>query len=130
MQKGQIDISKLSSPPEKAEFETALYFAELGKDIVFIPTSLIPNQLRPDILMEGIEWEIKCPVGNSNRTIENNMRKALKQSKNIIFDLRHIRMSEKHCITQLEKQFFKRSQIKKLYIIKKNGILLKYQKKN
>ena len=130
MQKGYIDISKLSSPHEKAEFETALYFAELGNNIVFIPTSLIPNQLRPDILMNGIEWEIKCPVGNSKRTIENNMRKALKQSHNVIFDLRHIRMSEKSCVRQLESQFLKRSQFKKLYIIKKDGSLLKYQKKN
>ena len=41
--------------------------AELGKDIVFIP----PH--RPDIFMDGVEWEIKCPEGNSKRTIENNM---------------------------------------------------------
>ena len=33
---GTIDISQLNSPPEKAEFETAKYFANLGKNIVFI----------------------------------------------------------------------------------------------
>jgi hypothetical protein len=125
MQKGYIDISKLSSPPEKAEFETAKYFADLGKDITFIRPSSIPKQHRPDILMDGVEWEIKCPEGNSTRTIENNIRKALKQSHNIIVDLRHIKMSEKHCLSQLFIQFQKRPQLRKLYIIKKNGELIK-----
>ena len=69
---GTIDISRLNSPPEKAEFETAKYFAELGKDIVFIDPSDIPNQHTPDIKMDGAEWEIKCPTGDSKRTIENN----------------------------------------------------------
>ena len=68
--------------------------AELGKDIVFIPPSAIPGQHRPDIFMDGVEWEIKCPEGNSKRTIENNMRKALLQPRNVIFDLRHIQLSE------------------------------------
>lgn len=128
MRKGLIDISNLNTPPEKAEFETATYFAELGKDIVFIQPSSIPNQHRPDILMDGIEWEIKCPLGNSKRNIENNMRTALKQSHNVIFDLRHTKTSERRCISQLEYQFQKRSQLKRLYIIKKNGELIKFPK--
>ena len=59
--------------------------------------------------MDGVEWEIKCPVGDSKRTIENNMRKAIKQSHNVIFDLRHIGMSDSQCVSQLEQQFNKRS---------------------
>ena len=31
MEKGHIDISNLNTPPEQAEFETAKYFAGLGK---------------------------------------------------------------------------------------------------
>ena len=56
---GTIDISQLKTPPEKSEFETAKYLAEKGKSIVFIRPSSIPNQHRPDILMDGLEWEIK-----------------------------------------------------------------------
>ena len=55
---GRIDISQLNIPPDKSEFAVAKYFAELGKDIVFIPPSAIPGQHRPDILMDGVEWEI------------------------------------------------------------------------
>ena len=125
---GKIDISELNTPPEQSEFEAAKYFAALGKDITFIRPSSIPNQHRPDILMDGVEWEIKCPVGDSKRTIENNMRKAIKQSHNIIFDLRHMRQSEKKSIAKLDKEFKINSQLRKLYVIKKDGTLLSFCK--
>lgn len=125
---GTIDISQLKTPPEKAEFETAKYLAEKGKNIVFIRPSSIPNQHRPDILMDGIEWEIKCPKGKSRRTIENNMRKAVIQSPNIIFDLRHIKLSEDKSIAKLEHEFKINTRLKKLYIIRKDLTLLIYNK--
>ena len=125
---GTIDISQLKTPPEKAEFETAKYLAEKGKNIVFIRPSSIPNQHRPDILMDGIEWEIKCPKGKSRRTIENNMRKAVIQSPNIIFDLRHIKLSEDKSIAKLEHEFEINTRLKKIYIIKKDWTLLFYKK--
>ena len=80
--RGTIDISKLNTPPEPHEFETAKHFSELGKDIVFIRPSSIPNVHRPDILMDGVEWEIKCPEGEGKRTIEKIIKKAEKQSGN------------------------------------------------
>ena len=125
---GTIDISQLKTPPEKSEFETAKYLAEKGKNIVFIRPSSIPNQHRPDILMDGLEWEIKCPKGKSRRTIENNMRKAIMQSHNIIFDLRHIKLSEDKSIAKLEHEFKINTRLKKLYIIRKDRTLLSYKK--
>ena len=128
MKCGTIDISQLKSPPEKLEFETAKYFSERGKNIIFLRPSSIPHQHRPDILMDGIEWEIKCPIGKSKRTIENNMRKAITQSSFIIFDLRFIKLSEKQCISRLEEQFYSRTKLRKLLIIKKNGELIELKK--
>lgn len=127
---GFIDISQLKTPPEKHELETANYFAALGKNVIFIRPSSIPNQHRPDIIMDGVEWEMKAPTGNGKRNIEYNFRKAISQSKNIIFDLRHAKIPEQLCISQLEKEFFKRPYLSKLYIIKKSGKLLMYPKSN
>lgn len=128
--KGRIDISQLNCPPDSSEFAVAKYFADLGKDIVFIPPSAIPGQHRPDIIMDGIEWEIKCPEGNSKRTIENNLRKALMQSRNVIFDLRHMRLSEREGLSKLEKEYGINSQLRKLYIIRKNGDLIAHLSKH
>ncbi|MBE5905020.1 MAG: hypothetical protein E7275_12165 [Pseudobutyrivibrio sp.] len=122
---GRIDISNLKNPPEKHELATAKYFASLGKDIVFIQPSNIPNVHRPDIVMDGIEWEIKSPQGKSRRTIQKNFCHAIEQSKNIIFDLRRTNLQEDYCISELERQFEIRH-AKRLLVIKKNGVLLKY----
>ena len=66
-----------TAPPEKHEFDTAKYFANLEKDIYFLKPSDIPETHTPDIIMDGQEWEIKCPQGSSKRTIEQNFRQAL-----------------------------------------------------
>lgn len=123
--RGIIDISKLKNPPEKHELETAKFFAELGYDIEFIPPSNIPEVHRPDIVMEGIEWEIKSPMGKSKNTIRRNIKQATKQSKNIIVDLRRILSSEQQCIQQIEERFVKHHSIKKIIVIKKDGGLIR-----
>lgn len=124
MKRGKTDISDLDFPPEKHEFDTAKYFADLGKDVVFIKPSTIKGQHTPDIRMDGFEWEIKSPQGNSKRTIENNFRNAVMQSKYIIFDLRRIKLHDNQCVPKLEKEFRVRRYLKKLLIIKKDGTLL------
>lgn len=123
---GIIDTSKLKVLPERHELETAKYFADLGYDIVFLPPNNSPKMSNPDILMNGVVWEMKCPKGKSKRTIENNIRKANKQSENIIFDLRRINLEESTSIRRLEKEFNIRPHLKRLLVIKKNGELLKY----
>ena len=127
---GTIDISQLNTPPEKHEFETAKYFALRGKDITFLKPSDIPNIHTPDILMDGTEWEMKCPSGNSKRTIETNVRQAVKQSHYIIIDLRRIKVPEKTCLTQLERLFYSRKDIRKMMVIRKNQELIEYPKKD
>ena len=121
---GKIEISKLNVPPEKHELETARYFATRGYDIEFIPPSNIPEVHRPDILMLGIEWEIKCPIGKGRNTISRNIKQAVKQSENIIIDLRRIALPEKQCIIQIEKQVHERRSIKRILVIKKDQELL------
>jgi len=46
----------------------------------------------PDIDVNGMKWEIKSPMGNGKKTIDNNFRMARKQSHNIVIDLRRIKM--------------------------------------
>ena len=78
--KGIIDISALSTPPEKHELYTAKFFADKGKNITFICPSSIPEVYRPDILMDGKEWEIKSPIGKGKK----NNRKKYAQSRKAI----------------------------------------------
>ena len=122
--KGIIDISALSTPPEKHELYTAKFFADKGKNITFICPSSIPEVYRPDILMDGKKMGNQITYRKRKKTIERNMHKAAKQSKYIIFDLRRIGLPEKQCLSQLKVEFEKRQYLCKLLIITKANELL------
>ena len=122
---GKIDISELSTPPEKHELTTARFFSEMGKDVTFIRPSNVPDNHRPDIKMNGIEWEIKSPSGKSRRSIEKRFSEAMEQTENIIFDLRRCGVSDEVSIKVLEKKF-RDKHIRRLLIITKAGKLLEY----
>ena len=127
IKKGTIDVSNLTTPPAKHELATAKFFSEMGKDVMFIEPSNIPEVYRPDILMDGVEWEMKSPIGSSKRTIEKNYHKAALQSKNIIFDLRRINVPEAICLKQLEREFYDKKSLR-LLVIKKDDTLVKFGK--
>jgi hypothetical protein len=128
MRRGKIDISQLKTLPERHELETADYLANLGYDIKFNAPQNSPNVHTPDIFMDGVSWEIKCPKGKSKRTIEYNFRKAKQQAENIIFDLRRINISEDKCVPELKLRFAQKRDVKRLLIIKKNGESLRFSR--
>jgi len=121
---GRIDISGLNAPPEKHEYETAMYFARRGYDIKFIKPSDIKGANTPDFEMSGKEWEMKSPIGNSKRVFETSFRKAMKQSENIIIDLRRMKKNnEDWCLNKINRQRGS-VRIKNLLVITKDGRLL------
>lgn len=127
IKKGRIDISELNTPPEKHEYDTAKYFAERGYDITFVKPSNIKGQNSPDFEMCGKIWETKSPTGSSERVFENNFRKATRQSRHIIFDLRRMKkQNELWCLKKINRQ--KSScKIKTLLVITGDGRLLIYK---
>ena len=78
--------------PKEHEMSAAFILAYHFKtDVVF----LRPQHARtPDIDVNGTRWEIKSPLGNGKRTIDNNFSEARGQSKNIVMDLRRIKMHQ------------------------------------
>ena len=121
---GKIDISELNVPPEKHEYETARYFADRGLNVEFIKPSDIKGTNSPDFRMIGRMWEVKCPLGSSERTCEDNLRKAIKQSKNVIFDLRRLKpIDESKCLKILNK-YRDLVGLRTLLAIKRDGRLL------
>lgn len=83
------------------EFNVATILSWTGEDVEFIPAGYMHT---PDIRFRGLEWEIKSPYGSSSRTIENNMRLALKQSSNIIIDLSRMDIPEDKCMREIKRQ--------------------------
>ena len=105
------------------EIETAKFLNKLGKDVEFLMPSYTKGVSSPDILMDGVIWEIKSPQGESKRTIDNNYRAAQKQAQNIIFDLRRIRIDETKAISQIKYAFeHRKRRIMRIIIITKSNI--------
>lgn len=110
------------------ENATVVFLTEQGYNVELIPASNIKGIHTPDIIMDGLKWEMKAPIGEGKQLMENTIQKALKQSENIIVDLRHTKRHQIKCLRELEKQFRKTKRLKKLKIITKAGIILDFSK--
>ena len=90
-----------------------------GHNIEFLEES---NLHTADILLDGIEYEIKSPKSSTANSLEHLIKKALRQSPNIIIDTSRMKNARddntrKFLITQAKS----RKQIKKLIMITKQG---------
>ena len=100
MKTGKVIISD-NSLVEDHELKVGHILARTGSDVIFLPVGAGKS---PDIKYNGRIWEIKSPVGSKRRTLENNMRKAMTQSENIIMDLRRIKINEDTCLREIRRQ--------------------------
>lgn len=125
---GIIDYSALNKEPYEHEKAIARFFAEKGKNVIFLKPSNIQDVYTPDICMDGVEWEMKSPNGNSRRTIRRNLHKASKQSRNIIFDLSRIGIPQEDCIRELKSAFESSKHIRNMLIITKERELITLNK--
>ena len=110
------------------ESATVVLLTEQGFDVELIPKSNIQDIHTPDIILNEVRWEMKAPVGNGNALIKNTIQRALKQSPNIIIDLRRAKRHQAKCLRELEKHFKNNKNIKKLKVITKDGRLLDFYK--
>lgn len=110
------------------EFETVKLLIKYGFNIRLIPPSQIKEFHTPDMIMNGQPWEMKSPVGNGKKTVQNIMQKAAQQSGNIIIDLRRIKMDETKAIKSFVNYFNSSKGIKKMKIITKNNEILDFNK--
>ena len=116
--------------PNKDEIMVANFLA--GQDrtirIRFLAVSKFKGVRTPDIEMDGVRWEIKCPRGKGANTIKRAFQVASNQANNIIFDLRSSKMSDRVNVPGLEKEFRDIKMVKRLLVITKSKKLLRYHK--
>ena len=105
---------------DRHEKLAADYLAVVLKlDVTFLVPSRDPHVKTPDIEMSGLKWEIKSPKGKGSRVIENTLRDALRQSPNIILDLRRLdgRVPTYKHMREIERRFNDAKSLKCLTVI-------------
>lgn len=127
--KNQIIIpSNIFPKPTVEEMWVAWILLDFFKrDIIFVERNNIKT---PDFCIDGIFWELKSPVGNGNKTIENLLRSASKQSKNIILSLKRTKIRQNRAVSDVCKFLsYDHYGINRVLIIAKNKNIIDLRKK-
>lgn len=102
----------------KHELKTAQAFARDGYTVQFLVRDQTYRMKSADVLIDNVIYEIKAPKADKLSAIERNLKRATRQSANIIIDSR--RMSKIHDLTIqnfLKQKLKQQKSIKKLLLV-------------
>ena len=97
---GRVFIPAVSvrDAPSEHEVLTALRLAEEGVDVLFRIDSREEGVKNPDVEMNQQVWEFKAPTGEGKNTVDSQMKRAGKQAKRLVLDLRRSELDDKKSI--------------------------------
>lgn len=108
--------------PWAHELRVANILASNGYNVEFLPERSIKTA---DILLDGIEFEIKSPITNKWDKLERNLKRATKQSCNVVFDATRVKgLSDVVLAKFLSERFRRQKQLRKLLFITKAGQII------
>lgn len=108
--------------PKIHEETTAEILANHFKnDAYFLETA---SRGTPDVSINGIEWEIKSPIGDSANNIRKNMREAGLQSRNIVMDLRRSKLHQTRAIGYIKQYMATSRKLDRVLVIAKTKQVL------
>lgn len=117
-----VHINTGTISPKPHEISAAWVLAQYFKtDVFFEPRSLIKTA---DLRINGARWELKSPIGNGKRTIQNNLREAAHQSKNIVIDLRRCKLNQDNAIMRIRHEISHSKSLRKVVAILKRGKII------
>ncbi len=115
-------VTPADANPWPHKQKVAKILALAGHNIEFLPESNINTA---DILLDGIEYEMKSPFTNKPDKLERNIKRGLRQSKNIIFDSSRIKnMRDDNLRRFLARKAKEQKQIGELILITKRGQII------
>lgn len=104
---------------------TAKALAQSGYNIEFRISKNKAFIKSPDILIDNTLWEMKSPVSNKLAAVERNLKKAHRQSENIVFDsLRMAKLPDISIRRELIKQFKLTRNIRRLLFVNKKRAVI------
>ena len=109
---------------QQHEMSTVVFLTQQGFDVALIPPQRRKGAHTPDIHMQGLDWEMKRPKGQSAHTIKRAFKTASRQSANTIFDLRSSKMPDEVNLPKLEIEFADLRSVRRLIIITKDGTII------
>jgi hypothetical protein len=116
-----------SIKPKPEDHELAVAWI-LAKHYICIVEFLQPvagyKTKTPDIVMNGIMWEIKSPTGNSKKSTVEYQFKGLKQSRNLVLDGRRTKLSDTFIKAQTQQEIARHTRVGRIILIAKSGAVI------
>lgn len=102
------------------ERRTAQALADAGFVVSFIKRSDELHVRTPDVLIDGVAWEMKSPKSDRLTKVQKTLRQAMTQSENIIYDSQRIKsLNDTQIQKELEKWAAQFKIMKRLIFINK-----------
>jgi hypothetical protein len=113
--------TNMRNPPEQHEIEVAWIISEyFNCEVIFLKPVDAYKTKTADIKMNGIEWEIKSPIGKSTKTIGKKLKQASSQSKYIIFDSRRSPIADDIIENKIKYELTEHRSLKRVIMVKKD----------
>lgn len=101
-----------------------------GVHVQMVPRVNYPERVNtPDYLINDKKFDLKEITGNSKGTIDQNCRKAKKQSENIIFDITNSLLSDEEVLKQLDMIYRRGIRGINISVIKRGNLVVDVLKK-
>ena len=114
----------LPTQPEPHELSAAHILAKHFQCTVEFLTPIDDYKRKtPDFKMLGIYWELKSPVSSSKNAIINCIKRAAKQSQNIVMDIRRSKFNVDNAASVLKNELVKRQSLKRILLISKEKVV-------
>ena len=84
-----------------------------------IPKSNREGEHSADIKIGRLLWEMKAPKGEGSSLMKNTIQKAVKQSENVVLDLRRTKRHQTKCLSEIKREFVNSKSIRRIMIITK-----------
>ena len=104
---------------------TARAIADAGYDVEFSRRTWGERVTSPDVVINGVMWEMKSPLASDRKAIERNLRKACKQSSSVIFDSQRMKgASDAEVERELRNLRRRIKGIRRLWFVTRNRVLV------
>ncbi|WP_165062799.1 hypothetical protein [Adlercreutzia sp. ZJ154] len=102
------------------ERRTAQALANAGFVVSFIKRSDDEYVRTPDVVIDGVLWEMKSPISSRLPKIQKTLRQAIHQSPNVIYDSQRIKnLNDNQIQRELEKWAVQFKAMKRLIFVNK-----------
>ncbi len=110
---------QVGAEPTESDILVANIFARLGSDVEFIAPSRAYRVRTPDIHMDGLAWEIKCPTSRKIDKFRQNISSALEQSPNVIIGTFRTKTTDEKIIKFIADYLKDHKKVKRLKVVTK-----------